>query len=158
MSREAERMDLDAVDRLILNRIQTDFPIEARPYHELGRRLGLDEKDVLGRVRRMRETGVIRRIGGNFSAGAMGYASTLCAARVPEDRLDDFIAHVNRHPGVTHNYRRQHDWNVWFTVIARSREEIVRLLDEIAGETGIREILDLPAERTFKIRVDFRFD
>lgn len=151
-------IELDDVDRAILNRIQSDFPLDARPYRVLAGQLDLEEDDVLNRVRRMRDTGVIRRIGGNFSSSRLGYASTLCAARVPEERLEEFVACVNRYDGVTHNYRRNHDLNVWFTFIAPSMEEIEETLAEIAAETGVPEIYNLPAEKTFKIKVDFRFD
>jgi len=149
---------LDETDRAILNLVQTAFPIEAEPYRALGERLGLTEAEVLGRVKRLRETGVIRRIGGNFSAGRLGYTSTLCAARVPKDKLAAFIDAVNRYDGVTHNYRRSHDLNVWFTFIAPSREEIDACLAEISLATGVSEIFNLPADKTFKIKVDFKFE
>lgn len=158
MIQKDEPIDLDSIERLILNRIQTDFPLEARPYQVLGQRLGLSEQDVLDRVRGLKERGLIRRIGGNFSSRHLGYASTLCAARVPEKDLDKFIDHVNQYDGVTHNYRRDHDLNVWFTFIAPSMADIEKSLAEIARATGIHEIYNLPAERTFKIRVDFKFD
>jgi DNA-binding Lrp family transcriptional regulator len=149
---------LDEIDRAILNLAQTDFPIEPRPYRVLGERLGLSEDEVLSRVKRLRATGVIRRIGGNFSAGLLGYTSTLCAARVPEERLAAFIDAVNQYDGVTHNYRRNHDLNVWFTFIASSREEIEQCLADISAATGVSEIFNLPADKTFKIRVDFKFE
>ena len=149
---------LDEIDRAILNLAQTDFPIEPRPYRVLGERLGLSEDEVLSRVKRLRASGVIRRIGGNFSAGLLGYTSTLCAARVPEDKLAAFIDAVNQYDGVTHNYRRNHDLNVWFTFIASSREEIDACLADISKATGVSEIFNLPADKTFKIRVDFKFE
>jgi DNA-binding Lrp family transcriptional regulator len=149
---------LDEIDRAILNLAQTDFPIEPRPYQALAERLGLSEDEVLSRVKRMRASGVIRRIGGNFSAGLLGYTSTLCAARVPEEKLAAFIDAVNQYDGVTHNYRRNHDLNVWFTFIASSREEIEQCLADISAATGVSEIFNLPADKIFKIRVDFKFE
>jgi DNA-binding Lrp family transcriptional regulator len=89
---------------------------------------------------------------------SLGYASTLCAARVPDDQLEAFVAEVNQYPGVTHNYRRDHDLNVWFTFIAPSMEDIEKSLQAISEATGVKEIHNLPAERTFKIKVDFKFD
>lgn len=147
---------MDEKDQAILNEIQTAFPIAARPYQVLGQRLGLGEEEVLERVNRLRASGVIRRLGGNFSAWRLGYASTLCAATVPAARLEEFTARVNALPGVTHNYIRDHEKNVWFTMIAPSRAHIEEALAALAQATGV-EILDLPAEKTFKIRVDFRF-
>ena len=158
MPEEEFEIGLDEVDRAILNQIQSDFPLAPRPYAVLAERLGLSEDDVLDRVVRMRDGQIIRRIGGNFASGKLGYSSTLCAARVPDDKMDLFIRSVNRYDGVTHNYRRNHDLNVWFTFIAPSMEEIEESLAEIAAATGVEEIYNLPANRTFKIKVDFKFD
>ncbi|MBW2139167.1 MAG: Lrp/AsnC family transcriptional regulator, partial [Deltaproteobacteria bacterium] len=76
-------------------------------------------------------------------------------AKVPDEKLDQFVATVNRYPGVTHNYRRNHDYNVWFTFIAPTVTDIERSLKEISEKTGVEEIRNLPAVRTFKIKVDF---
>ena len=146
---------LDDLDRAILNEIQSHFPIDSRPYAEVGRRVGASEEEVLARVRAMTGAGVIRRIGANFTSRKLGYTSTLCAARVPEDRLDHFVALVNRYPGVTHNYLRRHRYNVWFTLIAESEERLNQILEEISRAAGVPEILSLPAQEVFKIKVDF---
>ena len=111
---------LDDLDRAILNEIQSSFPIVSRPYAEVGVRVGADEEQVLGRVRNLMESGVIRRLGANFTSRKLGYTSTLCAARVPPESLERFVEVVNRYPGVTHNYLRRHHFNVWFTLIAES--------------------------------------
>jgi DNA-binding Lrp family transcriptional regulator len=146
---------LDEMDRAILNEIQSHFPIEPRPYRALGEKLGCSEAEMLGRVRRLKEGDVIRRIGANFNSRRLGYTSTLCAARVPPEIMDRFLETVNSYRGVTHNYRRDHEYNIWFTLIAPSEEEIERTLEDLAAATGVREILSLPAEKIFKIRVDF---
>jgi DNA-binding Lrp family transcriptional regulator len=151
----AERTELDYLDKAILNEIQSHFPIESRPYAEMGRRVGASEEEVLKRVQAMFEAGVIRRIGANFTSRKLGYTSTLCAARVPPERLDDFVQAVNRYPGVTHNYLRRHRYNVWFTLIAPSEARLTQILKEISRTTGIEDILSLPAQTTFKIKVDF---
>ena len=146
---------LDDTDRLILNRIQSDFPVTAKPYEAIGRELGLPEAEVLDRTQRLTEKGIIRRIGGNFSPEKLGFVSTLCAASVPPEKIDLFAATVNRYPGVTHNYMRENHYNVWFTFIAPSMVEIAANLAEIARDTGVNEILNLPATRVFKIRAKF---
>jgi DNA-binding Lrp family transcriptional regulator len=151
----ANDIPLDDEDRAILNRIQSDFPITPRPYLAIAEALGLSEQAVIDRVRRLKQAGIIRRIGGNFVPGKLGYVSTLCAARVPPEKLGRFTAAVNRHPGVTHNYLRENAFNVWFTFIAPSREEIEASLRQISAETGITEILNLPATKVFKIRAQF---
>ena len=146
---------LDDIDKAILNRIQSDFPIVSRPYLAVAVELCLTEKQVLERVCRLKEMGIIRRIGGNFVPHKLGYVSTLCAARVPKEKIEHFAEVVNRYPGVTHNYRRDHSFNIWFTFIAPSMEEIDKNLKEISQETGISEILNLPATRVFKIKAQF---
>jgi DNA-binding Lrp family transcriptional regulator len=146
---------LDGTDRAILNRIQSDFPIARRPYLVLAEELGMEERDLIERVARLRQSGIIRRIGGNFVPGKLGYVSTLCAARVPAGQVARFAEAVNRHPGVTHNYLRDNAFNVWFTFIAPSMAEIDAKLRRIAEETGVADILNLPATKVFKIRAQF---
>jgi len=146
---------LDDLDRAILNEIQSHFPIESRPYAEVGRRVGASEDEVLARVAAMAEAGIIRRLGANFTSRKLGYTSTLCAARVEPASLDRFVAAVNRYPGVTHNYLRRHRYNVWFTLIAESEQRLNQILAEISQASGVAEILSLPAQEVFKIKVDF---
>jgi len=146
---------MDAIDRKIINAIQSNFPISPQPYHELGKRLHLPPNQVLERIKALKADGIIRRIGGNFHSHRLNYTSTLCAARVPEDKIEHFVEVVNNYPGVTHNYLRKHDYNVWFTFIASSMTSIENSLKEISEKTGVEEIYSLPAVRMFKIRVDF---
>jgi DNA-binding Lrp family transcriptional regulator len=153
-SQEATHMELDSLDKAILNEIQSHFPIVSRPYAEVGGRVGAPEAEVMRRVQAMMDSGVIRRIGANFTSRKLGYTSTLCAAHVPEERLALFVEVVNRYPGVTHNYLRRHHFNVWFTLIAESVERLEQILTEISQASGV-EVLSLPAEEVFKIKVDF---
>ena len=146
---------LDDIDKKILNRIQSDFPITHRPYRAVADHLNLQEADVLERVSRMREQCLIRRIGGNFVPEKLGYVSTLCAVSVPQDKIQHFTEVVNQYPGVTHNYQRDNRFNVWFTFIAPSSEDIEINLQRIAKKTGVLEILNLPATHVFKIKAHF---
>jgi DNA-binding Lrp family transcriptional regulator len=148
---------MDDTDKKILDVIQSDFPIEERPYAAVGERLGLAEDEVLDRVRALKASGVIRRIGANFQSKKLGWVSTLCAAKAPEEKLDEFVEAVNAYPGVTHNYLRDHEYNVWFTFIAPSMEDVEKALAEITAATGIK-VLNLPASKMFKIKVDFKMD
>ena len=148
--------DIDDVDKAILNRIQSDFPITSRPYRTIAEDLGLSEGEVLKRVSRLKASGIIRRIGGNFKPEKLGFVSTLCAAKVPEEKISQFAEVVNRYPGVTHNYRRDNTFNVWFTFIAPSMDEINANLEQIFAQTGVTDILNLPATRVFKIRAEFK--
>jgi len=146
---------MNKTDRKILNEIQSNFPISSRPFQELGERLGLTEDEVMDAVGRMKREGTIRRIGGNFHSSRLNFTSTLCAAKVPEDKIERFVEVVNAYPGVTHNYLRKNAYNVWFTFIAEEMAHIDEALREIAEKTGVTGILNLPAEKMFKIKVDF---
>jgi DNA-binding Lrp family transcriptional regulator len=153
-NRKPKTGSLDDLDRAILNEIQSHFPIVPRPYEEVGRRVGAPEAEVIRRVRAMVAADVIRRIGANFTSRKLGYTSTLCAAQVPAEKLEQFVAAVNRYPGVTHNYLRRHRYNVWFTLIAESEARLEQILQEISRASGV-EVLSLPAQEVFKIKVDF---
>ncbi len=149
-------MDLDDIDKAVLNRIQSDFPVHPHPFRVIAQELGLTESQVVARTRRLKAAGIIRRIGGNFAPHKVGFVSTLCAARVPEARIDQFAAVVNQFSGVTHNYLRDNAvFNVWFTFIARSMAEIETHLSRIRDETGVETIMNLPATRVFKIKAQF---
>ncbi|MEA3487477.1 MAG: AsnC family transcriptional regulator, partial [Thermodesulfobacteriota bacterium] len=104
---------MDRLDRKILNIIQREFPLDARPFKVLGVQVGIDEDDVLERIRRLKNNGIVRRIGAVFDTGNLGFTSTLCAAKVSADRLEQFVGVVNSYRGVTHNYLRDHEYNVW---------------------------------------------
>ncbi|CAB1083212.1 transcriptional regulator [Alkalispirochaeta odontotermitis] len=147
--------NLDDIDKAIVNRIQSEFPITSRPYLAVAEELNLTEKEVLDRVACLKNNGIIRRIGGNFVPGKLGFVSTLCAARVPADKIEEFAAIVNRYPGVTHNYQRDNRYNVWFTFISPSMDEIEANLKKIAEESGVNDILNLPATKVFKIKAQF---
>ena len=142
---------MDDTDRAIINEIQSEFPVYARPFE----RLNLSGEEVLRRVEILKQEGIIRRIGGNFNSKRLHFASTLCAAKVPEEKLDEFVEVVNGYSGVTHNYLRKHEYNVWFTFIAPDMTYIDQALKSISETTGVEEICNLPAIRTFKIKVDF---
>jgi DNA-binding Lrp family transcriptional regulator len=148
-------MNLDHTDKAIINRIQSNFPIDSRPYRVIARELDLEESEVIRRITQMKTSGIIRRIGGNFVPHKVGFVSTLCAAKVPADKIDAFTKAVNRYTGVTHNYQRENEFNIWFTFIAPSRQVIAQNLETISRETGVETILNLPATKVFKIRAEF---
>lgn len=147
--------ELDAADKRILSLIQSNFPLEPRPYAVIGEAVGLTEDEALERVRSLKRRKIIRRMGANFQSAKLGFRSTLCAAKVPAEKIDGFVAEVNRHTGITHNYLRNHEYNVWFTCIGPSWQAVCDLLDSITEKTGIA-ILNLPAKKMYKIKVDFQ--
>jgi DNA-binding Lrp family transcriptional regulator len=147
---------VDAQDTRLCDLIQNEFPVVERPYAALGEKLGLSEADVLERVGRLRSERIIRQISAIFDTRKLGYRSMLVAARTTPEREEHAAAVFNSHPGVTHNYQREHQFNIWFTlgVPPNSRlglERTVELLGELAEVDSIRP---LPALRFFKIGVD----
>ena len=148
---------MDSIDKRLLDIIQTDFPLVPRPYAVLGERLGIIEEEAFGRVRELKKRNIIRRVGANFQSARLGFRSTLCAAKVPPEKMDAFVSEVNAQPGVTHNYLRKHEYNIWFTYIGSSWDDVCAVLGGITQRTGI-PILNLPATKLYKIRVDFQME
>jgi len=147
--------NMDYLDRAILNRIQKDFPVHSRPYLEIASQLAVSEEEVIERICKLKTAGLIRRLGGIFDSRKLGYTSTLCAIKVPEERIQEVADLINYYPGVTHNYLRNHSYNIWFTYIAPSEEDIKNALGEIKKKTQIEDLLYLPATNFFKINVNF---
>ncbi|MDI3280758.1 MAG: AsnC family transcriptional regulator [Bacillota bacterium] len=142
-------------DRRLLDLLQRDFPLSPRPYAELGERVGLAEEEVCRRVERWQKSGLVRRLGAVFDSRRLGYRSTLVAASVPPERLDEVVEAINAEPGVTHNYLREPGpYNLWFTLTAPGEEELQAALERIKARTGM-SLLSLPATRLFKINVRF---
>lgn len=151
-------MQLDERDRKLLDRVQKSIPLTGRPYLALARELGMSEDEVLARLKRMKEAGIIRRLGGIFDSRKVGYTGTLCAARVPPEAVEEVARVVNAYPGVTHNYLRDHQYNMWFTILAPSEARLREIVEEIKVRTGIEDILELPAVNIYKIFVTFKMD
>jgi len=149
---------LDQADRRILSLIQPGFPLCRSPYREIARRVGLGEDEVAARIRSLRERGIIRRIGGVLDSRRLGLVGTLVALRVPPGRIDEVAARINALPNVTHNYLREHHYNMWFTLTAASRDELDALLERVRRDTGLDDLLDLPSVQTYKINVRLDFD
>jgi siroheme decarboxylase len=144
---------IDALDFRLLNEFQRDFPLTPTPFAELATRLGSDEATVLAALRRLQDDGAISRVGAVFAPRSVG-ASTLAALAVPRDRLDEVAAMVSAHPGVNHNYEREHAWNLWFVATAAEEASLAALLDEIGTATGCPSIA-LPLLEEFHIDLGF---
>jgi siroheme decarboxylase len=146
---------MDEIDKKILNILQKEFPLAEQPFLVVAGKCGISEEEVLRRVQKMKDDGIIRRIGAVFAGDKLGRVSTLCAARVPDEKLKNFVSAVNLFSGVTHNYLRNHEYNVWFTVNAAARSEIDAFLAQLKEKTGVADILDMQAVKTFKINATF---
>jgi len=148
---------MDEKDGRILNLIQSDFPFVSCPYKELADSLDISEEELISRLKKLKEENIIRQIGPVFSSKNLGYRSTLVAMKVPPDKMEKTVEIINSYYEVTHNYERDHRYNLWFTLISSSEKEIERILEEIKVKTGIDEIYNLPCEKLFKIKVNFAF-
>ena len=147
------RAGLDDVDAALVDDYQSGFPVEQRPFRVVGEQLGITETEALERVERLRERGVFRRFGAVLNPPVIG-SSTLAAVQAPEERFDEIAEVINGYRQVNHNYRRDHEWNMWFVVTAGSRETRDRILDEIEARTGC-DVLVLPMLTDYYIDLEF---
>ncbi len=154
---EDDANDLSRADRELLDAIQGGFPMVERPFAAIAERLGRTEREVLEDLRRLKRGGVVRRISAVFDTKALGYRSTLVAMRVDPERLEEAAECVNRHPGVSHNYARNHDWNLWFTLALppTSRLGLERTAAVLCREADAEAFRLLPSLRVYKIGVRF---
>jgi DNA-binding Lrp family transcriptional regulator len=148
-----EADELDDLDRELLNAVQWDFPLEPRPFAVLADRLGVDEATVRGRVAKVKEAGVLRQLSAIFDTRALGYSSALVAAKVDPEHIDAAAAVISEHPGVSHNYKRNHDYNLWYTVAVPPGESLDEHIDVLHRESGSRVTRTLPTIKLYKIGV-----
>ena len=145
---------MDDKDREILQMLQGNFPLDSEPYKVIGDKLWIDEHSVISRVVRMLQNGDIRYVGPFFDSRKLGYKGSLLAINVPEDRIDEIAEVINQFPEVTHNYLRDGNPNMWFTLITNSLERQTEILEKIKSETGIDKIFSFPSKKYFKVKVD----
>ncbi len=151
---------LDAADCRLLGIVQDGIPITVRPYEALGKQLGMTGEEILARLEDLRAAGIVLGITPVLEPRRVGiHAATLVALRVPEDRIDEVARIVTSYPEVSHNYRRDHEYALWFTLSAPTPDRLNALLDDIRQRTGITEndLLDLPTVQKLKIGLRFSF-
>lgn len=145
---------MDDKDREILQMLQGKFPLDSEPYKVIGDKLWMDEVSVISRIARMIESGAIRYLGPFFDSRKLGYKGCLAALNVAEDQIEIVAGVINQFSEITHNYLREGNPNVWFTVIAPSVERRDEILATIKQQTGIKEILVFTSKKLFKVKVD----
>jgi DNA-binding Lrp family transcriptional regulator len=146
---------LDELDKSILNLAQSEFPLVSRPYAALAEKCGTDETEVLRRFKSLKDKGIIRQTSAIFDTRALGYKSTLVAMKFDPARLDAGAAVINTHPGVSHNYKREHAYNLWFTLAVPRESNLKRVIDKLAADSGAQDTIILPTLRLYKIGVNF---
>lgn len=150
---------LDNTDKLIIQSLQEDFPLTENPWTELSRKTGIPENQLLERTQKLKIAGVIQKIGPIVDPVKVGYTSTtLIALRVPEEKIGAIAAVINQYSNISHNYEREHEYNVWFTLVAQNPQRLNETLEEILQKTGLSQsdVLNLPTAQRFKINVNFQ--
>ena len=151
---------LDDLDKRLLNLMQGRFPIEPRPYERVAAMAGIDEREVLGRVQQLIDDRIIRQVTPIFDTRALGYSSMLVAAKVDPENPHRAAKVINAHPGVSHNYLRNHAFNIWFTIATEpdSKLGLEGTLEVLAREAGAESVRQLPTLKMFKIRMDLEME
>lgn len=144
---------LDEVDKKLLNEIQWVFPLVDRPYLEIAQRYGISEQEVMRRISSLKNIGLIRQINAIFDTRRLGYKSALVAFSVKPDKLEYVAEKVNEHPGVSHNYERNHEYNMWFTLAVPPGTDMKVDLDRMAALDGVIKYRVLPTLKLYKIGV-----
>ncbi|MBZ3935751.1 siroheme decarboxylase subunit alpha [Methanimicrococcus blatticola] len=147
-------VELDEIDRKLINLIQLNFPVSAHPFEDIAAEIGTTEDVVIDKLSRLKKEGVIRRIGPIINTRGIGGTNTLAAVKVPENQIDKAAAVINRYDEVSHNYLRNEEYNIWFTVSAPTQDRLNQILSEIQTELDC-PLLDLPTIKQFKIQVNF---
>lgn len=147
--------DFDAVDKKLLNLLQSDFPLTREPWKAIGETVGISEQEVLDRVTVLKKNNVVRQVGAIFDTRRLGYSSTLVAMRFPEDKLDAAAQFLNGHPGISHNYAREGQFNLWFTLAVPPGQSVADEVELLGKATGSEATRLLPTIRFFKIGVNF---
>lgn len=146
-------MTLSSKERRLLQRLQAGLPVVSRPFDHLSRECQMEELEVLTYLKTWKEQGLIRWVGVIFSTHALGYKSTLAAMSIPPDNLLEAAGLISQHSGVTHNYQRDYDYNLWFTLAVPPEENIQVHLEKLAQASGAKKWINLPVVKTYKIRL-----
>lgn len=144
--------EIDQRDRELLGALQSEIPLVSTPFALIGQAIDMSEKEVIKRIERLKRDGLLRQLAAQFDARALGYRSCLVAAKVDPEKIDDAAAMINAHPGVTQNYRRNNDFNLWFTIAVSSSSllGLNRTIEILGSEAGCDVVRALPTLRQFK--------
>jgi siroheme decarboxylase len=145
--------ELDNIDKQILNDIQWSFPLADKPFLELAKKYHISEDEIIQRIKILKDTGIIRQISAIFDTRKLGYKSALVAFAVDKNKIDNVANEINKHPGVSHNYERNHEYNVWFTLAVPPDGDMKADLDKMAALEGVLKYRVLPTLKMYKIGV-----
>jgi len=144
---------MDNLDREILNEIQWTFPLVSTPFDEIAKKFGVTPDIIKQRLTHLKKTGVLRQLSAIFDTRRLGYKSSLVAMEIEKDKLESVAKQINQHPGVSHNYERNHEFNLWFTLAVPPGSDLKTEVDKFSKLSGIKKIRMLPTIKLFKIGV-----
>lgn len=144
---------MDKLDKEILNEIQWTFPLVPRPYSDIAKKFQISDEELMQRLRALKEAGIVRQMSAIFDTRRLGYKSALVAMAIDADKLDNIANQVNKHPGVSHNYERNHEYNLWFTLAVPPGLDLKSEIDKFSKLQGINKVRMLPTIKLFKIGV-----
>lgn len=149
-------LNLSEIEKKVLNHIQKEFPLVPRPFKELANMFSLAEEQVMECIKKLKSQNIIRQISGIFSTPNLGYKSCLVAFKVPEENVETIAMRINQHPGVSHNYLRNYEYNLWFTFALHPlMSDLLETVRQLAKSVNVQDFLFLPVVKMFKIKVEF---
>jgi len=148
---------MNEIDKILLEELQSDFPLVSQPFKQTGESCNISEEEVIERINQYKSNGLIRDLAPVINANRIGYKNTLVAVQVDEKSIDEVASKINTHPGVSHNYLRDYKYNVWFTLAVKKEIDFETEIKNILNSTSVTNYLILPSIHTFKIAVNFRF-
>jgi len=151
-------MLIDQTDKKLLRLLQDKFPLVARPFRHIATSLAIEETEVIERTLKLKDAGIIRRIGPLFNPQKLGFKTTLFALKANDSNEDRVVSYLNTLPNITHNYKRDNEYNIWFTFAYKNDDELNSLKERLKCEFNIEDILELPSIKTYKLKTRFYAD
>ena len=148
--------ELSTFEKSLLNLLQGNIPIESRPFAKMAEELHTDEKTVIEKLRELKASGYLRRIGTFFDSNKLGYQGVLVALQVDSDEVERVAEFINKYQGTTHNYEREGNYNLWFTLLTQSPEQENKILSAVRKMHGVKNMLKLKSNRKYKVNVQFK--
>ncbi len=143
---------MDNTDKTIINHLQNGFPVCESPYRAVANQLGLTENELIDRLQKLLDDGILSRFGPMYHAEVMGGALTLAAIKVPENKFDEIANIVNSFPEVAHNYQRTHDLNMWFVIATDTPTAIQNVIQSIEKQTGLH-VYNMPKNQEYFVQL-----
>jgi DNA-binding Lrp family transcriptional regulator len=147
---------VDKWDKKILHEVQRELPLVSNAFQQIAQKVNLPEQEVLKRIKKLKLKGLIHTFCGRFDYQKLGYTGTLVGMKVSRGKIRDIVKRVSMCEEITHCYLRSHSYNVWFTVVGKSPEEIEAIIEDMKAIAQVEEVLNLPALERFKLKVMFK--